>query len=129
MLYQIIADILVIVHFLFILFVIFGGFLVLRWRFVFWIHIPCAMWGMLIEFAGWLCPITPLENHFRHLAGQAGYHGGFINHYIMPVIYPAGLTRDIQYLLGTGVLIITIIAYSLVIYQRMKQNRPGNKTN
>jgi hypothetical protein len=120
---QLIANILVLFHLLFIIFVIFGGFLVLRWRNIFWLHIPCAIWGVLIEFAGWLCPLTPMENHFRQLAGQAGYYGGFIDHYILPVIYPTALTREIQYILGIGVITINLIAYGLVLYRIIKKDR------
>ena len=126
---QLIADILVLFHLLFIIFVIFGGFLVLRWRNIFWLHIPCAIWGVLIEFAGWICPLTPMENHFRQLAGQAGYHGGFIDHYILPVIYPTALTREIQFILGIGVITINLIAYGFVVYHIIKKRHKPDITN
>jgi hypothetical protein len=109
-----IADALVLFHFTFILFVIFGGFLVRSWRRVIWLHIPCAAWGALIEFAGWICPLTPLENSLRISAGNPAYNGGFIENYIMPVVYPSGLTREIQILFGLGVIIINFWAYGLI---------------
>ena len=120
---QLIADVLVLFHLSFIIFVILGGFLVLHWRNIFWLHIPCAIWGVLIEFAGWICPLTPMENHFRQLAGQAGYYSGFIDHYILPVIYPTALTREIQYMLGFGVITINLIAYGLVLYRIIKNRQ------
>jgi Protein of Unknown function (DUF2784) len=108
------ADALVLFHFAFILFVIGGGFLVRRWFWVVWVHIPCAIWGALIEFAGWICPLTPLENNLRISAGYSGYSGGFIENYIIPIVYPAGLTYDIQILCGLGVVIINIWAYNFI---------------
>ena len=117
------ADILVIIHLGFILFVIIGGFIVLRWRFVAWIHIPCAIWGALIEFAGWICPLTPLENNLRISAGNSGYSGGFIEQYIIPVIYPSGLTRGIQLIFGIGVILINICAYGLLCFRWIRSYR------
>jgi hypothetical protein len=117
---KLIADALVLFHFAFILFVIGGGFLVRRWRRIIWLHIPCAIWGALIEFAGWICPLTPLENNLRISAGGSGYSsayssaysGGFIDNYIIPVVYPSALTRGIQIVIGLGVIIINLWAYS-----------------
>jgi uncharacterized membrane protein YhhN len=108
---RILADVLVGIHFLFVAFVVGGGFLAWRWRRIAWVHIPVAIWGALIEFAGWICPLTPLENSLRRAAGDAGYAGGFIEHYVIPVVYPAGLTRGIQLSLGIGVVVINVIAY------------------
>ena len=99
------------VHFLFVVFVVLGGLLVLRWPQVAYIHIPAAVWGAAIEFAGWLCPLTPLENWLRRQAGSADYSGGFIEHYILPILYPSALTREIQLLLG-----FLVIAANLAIY-------------
>ena len=120
---KLIADILVLFHIGFIIFVIFGGFLVVRWRLIIWLHLPCAVWGALIEFAGWICPLTPLENLLRHSAGSSGYSGGFIENYIIPLIYPTELTREIQYALGFGVIVINLCAYGLVLYYRSKKQR------
>ncbi len=113
--YRLLADAVVAFHGLFIVFVIFGGLLAWRWRFVAVVHIPCALWGMLIEYRGWICPLTPLENSLRMRAGQAGYSGGFIEHYLVPVIYPSGLTSRIQAVLGTAVLVINVFAYAVLI--------------
>jgi hypothetical protein len=98
-------------HLLFILFVLFGGFLVLKWPRLMWVHLPCAVWGMLIEFAGWYCPLTTWENHFLRAAGREGYSGSFIDHYIMPLIYPSGLTRGMEIVLGLVVLAINAWVY------------------
>jgi hypothetical protein len=115
---RILADALVGLHFLFVAFVVAGGFLAWRWRRVAWIHIPVALWGALIEFAGWVCPLTPLENHLRHAAGDAGYAGGFIEHYVIPIVYPAGLTRGLQLGLGIAVVVINVIAYGGLVRKR-----------
>lgn len=120
MLYRFLADALVVVHGAFVLFVVFGGFLVL-WKIrVAWVHIPAALWGAYVEFAGKICPLTPLENHFRRLAGERGYTEDFIDHYLIPLMYPEGLTRDIQFILGLVVLAINLIAYGLVVRRLFK---------
>lgn len=124
MLYRVLADIIVLIHLAFIIFVIFGGFLVLRWRWLFWFHIPAAIWGALIEFVGWICPLTPLENQFRMKSGEVGYQNGFIEHYIIPLIYPDELTRSLQITLSIFVIIINIIIYSLIFSRKLKK---GNK--
>ena len=111
MLLRLLADTLVAVHFAFVLFVVFGGFLTWRWRRVAWIHLPAAVWGALIEFLGWICPLTPLENALRRQAGEAGYTGGFIENYLIPIVYPAGLTRGVQLTLGVLVLAVNLVAY------------------
>ena len=113
--YRLLADAVVAFHGLFIVFVIFGGFLAWRWRFVAVVHVPCALWGMLIEYRGRICPLTPLENSLRMRAGQAGYGGGFIEHYLVPAMYPSGLTPRIQAALGTAVLVINVFAYAVLI--------------
>ena len=113
--YRLLADAVVAFHGLFIVFVILGGFLAWRWRFVAVVHIPCALWGMLIEYRGWICPLTPLENSLRMRAGQAGSGGGFIEHYLVPAMYPSGLTPRVQAALGTAVLVINVFAYAVLI--------------
>jgi hypothetical protein len=122
MLYQLLADFVVIIHFLFIIFVAVGSLLVLRWRGFAWIHIPAAIWGALIEFMGWICPLTPLENFLRKKGQLAAYTTGFIEHYILPIIYPEGLTRKCQILLGTVIITINIIIYGCIFY-RFQWNR------
>ena len=123
MLYRLLADAVVTFHGLFIVFVVFGGFVAWRWRWVAAIHLPCAVWGMLIEFRGWICPLTPLENSLRARAGQAGYSGGFIEHYLLPAMYPAGLTPRIQAALGSAVLVINAVAYAVLI-RRLTRGSP-----
>lgn len=123
MIYRVLADAVVLFHFSFVLFVILGGFLLRRWPRLVYLHVPIAVWGVLIEFAGWICPLTPLENHLRGLGGEAGYEGGFIDHYIIPVLYPGGLTRTLQYVLGIFALLINILAY--VLYFRRRRAEKG----
>ena len=113
--YRLLADLTVALHGAFILFVVGGGFLAWRWRWVAWVHVPCACWGALVELGGWVCPLTPLENALRVRAGEAGYGGGFIEHYVVPALYPAGLTRVQQVLLGGAVLAVNVLAYGLLI--------------
>jgi hypothetical protein len=111
MTYRLLADLVVVLHFAFVLFVVLGGLLVLRWRRLMWLHLPAAIWGALIEFAGWVCPLTPLENWLRHRGGEAGYTGGFVERYIVSVLYPEGLTREHQIILGLLVLVINLLIY------------------
>jgi hypothetical protein len=120
--YRALADLVLVVHLGFVLFVVLGGLVVLRWPWVAWLHVPAATWGVLIEYSGWICPLTPLENSFRVRGGEAGYSGGFIEHYIQPVLYPAGLTRSTQMVLGSVVLILNLTAYWIVV-SRMTRPR------
>jgi hypothetical protein len=115
MLFRILADLTVALHLAFIVFVVCGGFLALRWRKVVWIHLPAAAWGAAIELGGWICPLTPLENRLRQQAGEIGYTGGFVEHYILPIVYPAGLTPGVQLVLAALVVIVNVAAYTLVI--------------
>ena len=92
-------------------FVVLGGLLVLRWRRVIWLHLPAAVWGALIEFAGWICPLTPLEKWLRRQGGLGGYQGGFVEHYILPLLYPSALTRTVQLVLGAVVIAVNLIIY------------------
>ena len=105
------ADTLVVIHLGFILFVLFGGLLLLRWPRLLWLHLPAVAWGATVEFFHLLCPLTPWENQLRQAAGDAGYEGGFIEHYLIPLIYPAGLTPQIQLWLGGVVLLINAAVY------------------
>jgi len=122
MVYQILADILVVLHFVFICFVIAGGLLVLRWRWVALIHLPVVLWGALVELMSWVCPLTPLENWLRRAAGGQGYSGGYIEHYLIPIIYPGGLTHEIQMMLGGFVIVINLIIYT-VVFRRYSRHQ------
>ena len=115
MLYRVAADGVLILHFAFVLFVALGGFLVLRWRRVAWVHVPAVLWGALVEFTGWICPLTPLEVWLRHAAGGEGYAGDFLEHYIVAILYPDGLTRDLQILFGAAVLLVNVVIYAAVL--------------
>jgi len=114
MLYALLADLMIVLHATFILFVVLGGLLVLWRPRLMWLHIPAAAWGILIELQGWICPLTYLENDLRAAAGGSGYTGGFIDHYLVPLVYPSALTHEIQVLLGLTVLFINVLIYSLV---------------
>ena len=120
MIYRILADAVMVVHVIFVLFVVFGGLLALRWRRVIWLHIPSLVWGALIEFMGWPCPLTPLEVRLRRLGGEAGYEGGFIEHYGGSLLYMEGLTREIQTALGVGLLLFNAIVY-VAVYRHWRR--------
>jgi hypothetical protein len=112
--YALFADLVLVLHAAFILFVVFGGLLVLRRRKLAWLHVPAAVWGIVIELRGWICPLTYLENDLRTAAGDNAYAVGFIEHYLAPLVYPAALTQEIQVGLGLGVLVINAVIYTLV---------------
>lgn len=118
--YRILANAVLLLHLLFILFVVGGGLLALRWPKMAWLHLPAALWGAAIEFAGWICPLTPLENALRQAAGTAGYGGGFIEHYLLPTLYPHTLTREIQVAMGMAVLVLNLIVYAAVWRRRRR---------
>lgn len=124
MLYRILADLVVLVHFAFVLFVVLGGFLVLRWPKTAWVHLPAAVWGVLIEVFGWICPLTPWENELRRRAGQAAYDGGFVEHYLLPILYPADLTREVQWVLAGLVLVVNAVVYGVWIVRRRRRAGP-----
>lgn len=113
MTYRALADLVLIVHFAFVLFVIFGGVLALRWPRVAWIHVPIALYGAAVEFVGFLCPLTPLEVGLRQRGGQVGYTGGFIDHYITAALYPTGLTRQVQFILGAALVVLNVVVYGI----------------
>ena len=115
------ADLVALIHLFFVVFVVLGGVLVLRWPRVAWFHLPCAVWGALIEFAGWICPLTPLENRWRLAAGEAGYSGGFVDHYLLPILYPAGLDRRAQLVLGVLVIVINVGIYGWILRRRWRR--------
>jgi hypothetical protein len=120
MIWSAIADALVVVHFAFTAFVIFGGFLTWRWPRLALAHLPALAWGCWIEVSHSICPLTPLENHWRHLAGEAGYRGGFLAHYLVRVLYPPGLTWHIQQELAVLLITINVVAYAGLIRRRRR---------
>lgn len=115
MIYRLLADFVFLAHLAFVLFVVLGGVAVWRTPRLAWLHLPAVAWGALIEFAGWICPLTPWEQSLRVLAGEQGYSGGFVEHYLVPILYPAALTRDIQIVLGVLVLLINGTAYVFIV--------------
>ena len=108
------ADLVVLLHFAFVLFVVLGGLLVLRWPRLAFVHLPVVAYGAMIELVGWVCPLTPLEKRLRASAGLQGYEGGFVEHYILPVLYPSGLTRNVQLVLGALVIGINLLIYGVI---------------
>ena len=108
------ADLVVLLHFAFVLFVVWGGLLALRWPKVAYVHLPVVVYGAMIELVGWVCPLTPLEKRLRASAGLQGYEGGFVEHYILPVLYPSGLTRNVQLVLGALVIGINLLIYGVI---------------
>lgn len=126
MLHRLLADAVLVIHFAFVLFVVLGGLLVVRWPRLAWIHVPVALYGAMIEFAGFICPLTPLENSLRRSGGEAGYEGGFIEHYITAALYPAGLTRQIQIALGIAVLALNAGIYGVLVRRRLRMRRDSS---
>jgi len=124
MLYRVLANLVVVAHVAFILFAVLGGFLVLRWKRCAWIHVLAFVWAALIAFAGWICPLTPLENWLRERGGESGYSTGFIEHYIIPVLYPVALTRGLQIVLG-----LFVLGVNLGIYWRVLRRNPAVERN
>lgn len=120
MLYSLLADAVLLFHFAFILFVGGGGLLWIWWRRGPWLHLPIAAWGVWIELSGNICPLTPLENSLRRMAGEQGYSGGFIEHYLLPVIYPSGLTREVQLVIAALVLVLNVTIYGFVWMRRRR---------
>ena len=118
MIYKLLADAVFLAHLAFVLFVVLGGVAVWWMPRLAWLHLPAVAWGALIEFAGWICPLTPWEQSLRQLAGDRGYAGGFIEHYLLPILYPQELTRDVQLALGVLVLVINATAYALILRRR-----------
>ena len=121
MIHRLAADAVLLLHLGFILFVLLGGLLALRWRWAPMLHLPAAAWGVYVELSGGLCPLTPRENRLRSAAGEAGYTGGFIEHYLLALIYPAGLTHEIQYVLAAIVVGVNGLAYAWVWCRRRRR--------
>jgi hypothetical protein len=116
---MLIADLIVLLHFGFILFVAFGGLLALHWRWIPRVHLPAVVWGAFVEFGGLVCPLTPLENHFRRAAGESGYTGDFVAQYVLPIVYPTALTRELQIALG----LLTCLVNMLIYWVAWRKNR------
>ncbi|NOZ78832.1 MAG: DUF2784 domain-containing protein [Acidobacteria bacterium] len=120
--YRAAADTVVLVHLAFILFVVAGGVPVLKWPKLAWIHLPAVAWGALVEFTGWICPLTPLENNLRIAAGGLGYSGGFVERYLIPVVYPPSLTRTVQFAIGATVLAINAGVYTALLLRKNRHS-------
>ena len=118
------ADLVVTLHLAFVLFVVLGGLLVLRWPRLAYVHLPAVIWGAWIEFTGRICPLTPLENSLRARAGEVGYSGGFIEHYLLPLLYPSALTRTIQLVLGALVIVVNLCIYGYLLRRRRSVRTP-----
>ena len=123
MLYRLAADAVLLLHLAFVVFVVLGGFLGLRWPKLAWAHLPAVAWAALVEFSGWICPLTPLEIALRHGAGDAAYTGDFVEHYIVALLYPESLTRDMQIKLGIAVVLLNAVIYGVVL--RRHHRRQG----
>jgi len=121
-LYRISADLVVVMHLAFVLFAVLGGFLVVRWKPCAWVHAPAFLWAAFIELSGWVCPLTPLENWLRNRGGAMGYRVSFIEHYILPVLYPAALTRQLQIALGLFVIAVNLGIYCWLWRHPLKSN-------
>jgi hypothetical protein len=115
MIFRLLADATVVLHLAFVLFVVAGGLLVLRWPRVAWVHLPAAAWGAWVEFAGWICPLTPMENWLRTRGGEATYTVSFVDQYLTPILYPSSLSREIQWVLGGAVVAVNVCVYLLVL--------------
>ncbi len=127
MTYRILADLLVAVHLAFVLFVVFGGALAFWRRWVPFFHLPAAVWGVFIELSGRVCPLTPLEVRFRRLGGEAGYEGGFVEHYLIPILYPSGLTREMQVQLGIAVGLVNLLLYGALVWRGRRLKGGGRR--
>ena len=121
--FRLLADLVLIFHATFVVFVVLGGLLTLRWPRTAWLHVPVVLWGAGIEFVGGICPLTPLENHWRRLAGEQGYQGGFVDHYVIAFLYPDGLTRTHQIVVGLLVLTLNVAIYAWALQRRRAQGR------
>lgn len=124
MLHRVLADLVLVVHLGFIVFVVLGGLLALRWRWAPALHLPAVLWGGFIELSGGICPLTPLENLLRRSAGASGYSGSFIEHYLLPTLYPSGLTREAQLGLAALVVVVNVIVY-VGVGRRRRRTRAG----
>jgi hypothetical protein len=128
MMFRLLADATVALHLTFVLFVVAGGLLVIRWPRLAWPHIPAVVWGAWIEFSGWVCPLTPMENWLRQRGGQAVYTASFVERYVLPVLYPPALSGETQWLLGAFVLGVNVGVYVVVVRRRVSARRLANRS-
>jgi hypothetical protein len=117
------ADLVVVVHLAFVVFVVFGGLIAAHYPRMAWVHVPAAIWGVSIEYLGWVCPLTPFENYLRQRGGSSAYQGEFIEHYLLPVLYPAHLTAHDQIWLATAAVIINVLLYSRIVRRTVCASR------
>lgn len=115
MIYRVMADVLVVLHLAFVIYAIGGGLLAFRWGWTVIVHLPAMLWGVVVESMGWVCPLTPMEIELRHAAGLAGYQGGFVDHYVLPILYPGDLGRSAHLLLGVALLGFNLVVYLLLL--------------
>ncbi len=127
MLFRALADLVVVVHLAFIVFVVLGGVLAWCWRWMPWVHLPAVLWGALLEFYGWVCPLTPLENWLRHAGRASEYSGGFVEQYVLPIVYPPALTREVQVALGLLVCLVNAGIYLRLWRRRRAVVSPGSR--
>jgi hypothetical protein len=118
--YAVLADLVLLVHLAFVLFGALGGLLALRWRRAMWVHLPAVAWGAYIELSGGICPLTPLENRLRQAAGEGGYEGGFVEHYLVALLYPSALSRNTQFLLAALLVFVNLVIYTQVWRRRAR---------
>jgi Protein of Unknown function (DUF2784) len=118
--YTLLADLVLVVHLAIVVFALLGGALVLRHPKVLWVHLPVLLWGVVVEWADWICPLTPLENYFLHLGGKAGYTGDFVARFVSRVLYPEHLTLSLRYVLGLILIAVNVVVYGYVILRRRR---------
>ena len=123
MIFSLLADLVLVLHFIFILFAIFGAVLVYFYHWIAWLHIPMACWAILISFFGWICPLTYLEVWLRQAAGEQGYQTGFIAHYLSPIVFPEGFSREQAIINGAIVLLLNLAIYGVILFRRRNANR------
>jgi hypothetical protein len=119
--YSLLADLVLIAHLAFVLFALLGGALVLRYPKVLWVHLPVLIWGVVVEWANWICPLTPLENHLLRLGGEAGYAGDFVERFVSRILYPEGLSVPLRYTLGALLIAVNMAIYACVMVRRRRQ--------
>ena len=125
--YLLLSDLVVVIHFAFVIFVVAGGLLLFLRRWLVFLHVPAIIWGALVEFARWICPLTYLEDALRERSGLAAYRGDFVTHYLLPILYPANLTGGIQIALGCAVIVINVVIYAVLLrrWRRIRHARMG----